>query len=92
MFEKIAAGAVTFLVSTIMVFFWKNQSAQDKRMTELKESTDQAHYRITQQSERNNEKFARRDDVTAMEARIIESINSGLNGIKEDIRSMSKLK
>ena len=65
MWEKIAAGFVLFLLSTAMAFFWRNQSAQDERMKRIEGAADDAHDRITKQGERNNDKFARRDDMLA---------------------------
>jgi len=90
MWEKLAAGGILFLLSTIMGFFWKNQAAQDERMKEHKQSISDAHSRITKQSEANNNKYARRDDVSAMEERIIRSVTDGLADLKDDIRAMSK--
>ncbi len=42
----------------------------------VRADVNKAHDRITSESERNNEKFARRDDVAAMEGRIVDAIGA----------------
>jgi len=72
------------------MFFWKSRDAQNKRIDEVCDSSSRAHDRITSEIHQNNEKFARRDDVNAMEKRIVNNMDRGFNDLKSDIRAISK--
>lgn len=88
--EKIAAGLVIFTLGVIQAFFWKSKADQDKRIDKNEASIGDAHDRITDQASMNNDKFARRDDMKSMEERLVNAMQSGFNGIKEDIRTIGR--
>lgn len=88
--EKLVAGLVIFILGVIQMFFWKSREAQNKRIDEVCDASSRAHDRITEQAHQNNEKFARRDDVKNLEERLVNTMNTGFNGIKEDIRAISR--
>jgi len=90
MWEKWASEIIGGLVATIMVFFWNKQKGQDERIKQTFDVASDAHDRITKQGESNNDKFARRDDMAAMENRIIESMTNGFESLKQDIRDNKK--
>lgn len=81
MLEKWLGEIVAGLLAIIMAFFWRNQ-------TRVETSLKNAHDRITEQAEVNNDKFARRDDMKAVEERLISTMNAGFESVKKDIRAM----
>lgn len=90
MWEKIAAGLVLAMVGAIQVGFWRLISSMSARICKNEETIAELHERITKQADSNNEKFARRDDMKDMEDRLVNAMNAGFNGLKQDIRSIGK--
>ena len=92
MIEKAIIATVTTLVGIVMGFFWYVQRGQDKTIAEATKLGKDAHERITKQAERNNEKFARRDDVAQIERRLISALKDHIETIREDIRDIKNQK
>lgn len=88
--EKIVAGLVLFILSVVQAFFWKSKEDQNKRIDKNEKATLDAHTRITNQASDNNDRFARRDDVKDIEQRLVNTMQSGFNDLKEDIRAIGK--
>lgn len=85
---RLMIAVLTFLLSLLAAFFWHSKANQTKRMDSVESKVDDAHRRITEQADNNNEKFARRDDVRSIESRLVKHMDQKFTDLKEDIRSL----